>query len=435
VTTIYDPNDPTYYDETDLREELGRVFELCHGCRMCFNYCDSFPMLFNFVDSKDQQHADLTASEQDAVVDACFGCKICYVKCPYIPPHEWALDFPRLMLRAQAVRTAEHQRDLRARVTDQVLARTDLVGSINQSISGLVNPVVARPNTPIRRVMERVAGVSSQRLLPTYGKVRFSRWFKDRLPRFIATPRAKAAIFPTCFIEYMSPEIGADVTTVFESQDIVCSLPEGVKCCGAPWLHQGNVAEFTRQARANVERLDEVVRQGKDIIVAQPTCAYVVKRDYPIYVPGEQADRVSEHTFDPSEYLVNLMRKDRSMSLGSVTMDEEVVFHAACHTQAQNVGLKGRDLLKKLGLKVRVVAKCSGIDGTWGYRSENATSSRKMTQSLADQIAKTHSTTVVGDCHLANTAIDEALGVRVEHPISLARRLMGLENQPPLKGQ
>jgi Fe-S oxidoreductase len=144
---------------------------------------------------------------------------------------------------------------------------------------------------------------------------------------------------------------------------------------------------------------------------------------------------VAEHTFDPSEYLMRLLRKDRSMNLGTVAFDEEVVFHAACHTQAQNVGLKGRDLLKKLGVKVRVVSKCSGIDGTWGYRSENATSSLKMSAALADQIAKTKATTISGDCHLANTAIDEALGLRVEHPISLARRLLGLTVQPPLKGQ
>ena len=122
------------------------------------------------------------------------------------------------------------------------------------------------------------------------------------------------------------------------------------------------------------------------------------------------------------------------MTLGKVELDEEIIFHAACHTQAQNVGLKGRDLLKKLGVKVRVVAKCSGIDGTWGYRSENAASSLPMSSALADQIAKTGSTTIAGDCHLANTAIDEALGLRVEHPISLVRRLIGLETQPPLKG-
>ena len=44
---------------------------------------------------------DLTDAEQDQVVDECYQCKLCYVKCPYVPPHEWKLDFPRLLLRAE----------------------------------------------------------------------------------------------------------------------------------------------------------------------------------------------------------------------------------------------------------------------------------------------------------------------------------------------
>ena len=46
----YDPIDPKYWDEAALNKELNRAFELCHGCRMCFKYCDSFPKLFEFID-------------------------------------------------------------------------------------------------------------------------------------------------------------------------------------------------------------------------------------------------------------------------------------------------------------------------------------------------------------------------------------------------
>ena len=34
------------------------------------------------------------------VVDACTLCDMCFLtKCPYVPPHEFNLDFPHLMLR------------------------------------------------------------------------------------------------------------------------------------------------------------------------------------------------------------------------------------------------------------------------------------------------------------------------------------------------
>ncbi|MBW2376847.1 MAG: hypothetical protein JRF55_12800, partial [Deltaproteobacteria bacterium] len=43
----YDPSEPKYWDEDALDKETERVFEVCHGCRMCFKYCDSFPILFS----------------------------------------------------------------------------------------------------------------------------------------------------------------------------------------------------------------------------------------------------------------------------------------------------------------------------------------------------------------------------------------------------
>ena len=52
----------------------------------------------------------MTPAQQDQVVDECFQCKLCYVNCPYIPgQHEWELDFPRLMMRADQVQRREPQ--------------------------------------------------------------------------------------------------------------------------------------------------------------------------------------------------------------------------------------------------------------------------------------------------------------------------------------
>ena len=82
MTTTYDPFHPKYFDEADLRQELTRVFDLCHGCRLCFKFCGSFPTLFDFIDQHDDQDAEkLTTDQQDKVVDECFNCKLCYINC------------------------------------------------------------------------------------------------------------------------------------------------------------------------------------------------------------------------------------------------------------------------------------------------------------------------------------------------------------------
>jgi Fe-S oxidoreductase len=107
MTVTYNPADAKYFDEFDFRQELTRVFDLCHGCRLCISLCPSFPTLFDSIDSHDGDVDALSRAQQDEVVDECYQCKLCYVKCPYVPPHEWQLDFPRLMLRAKTIRKRE----------------------------------------------------------------------------------------------------------------------------------------------------------------------------------------------------------------------------------------------------------------------------------------------------------------------------------------
>src|SRR4051812_44051468 len=96
----YDPNDRKYWDRAALDPEVERVFEICHGCRLCFNLCPSFPELFNFIDAHDGDVRLLTEAENNRVIDTCYQCKLCYVKCPYTADegHEFQLDFPRLLL-------------------------------------------------------------------------------------------------------------------------------------------------------------------------------------------------------------------------------------------------------------------------------------------------------------------------------------------------
>src|SRR5262245_22301167 len=97
------PDDPRYFDPTDLTAELKRTFQVCHECRMCVNYCPSFPIMFNRIDSAIESGRAVGAEaieERDvhAVVDACWQCKLCYIKCPYTPDEEAKeqLDVPRL---------------------------------------------------------------------------------------------------------------------------------------------------------------------------------------------------------------------------------------------------------------------------------------------------------------------------------------------------
>src|SRR5438067_1109517 len=191
MTTTYDPTHPKYADEADLRGEMTRVYDLCHGCRLCFNLCPAFPSLFDFIDRRDGAVDALTTAEQDQVVDECYQCKLCFVKCPYVPPHEWALDFPRLMLRANAAR----RQPLKDKVAEQFLGRTDLLGRIGTATAPLTNKALGARNGPVRKAMEKVTGVAADRLLPPFARIRFTTWFKKRAKPTLAAKQREVAVF------------------------------------------------------------------------------------------------------------------------------------------------------------------------------------------------------------------------------------------------
>jgi Fe-S oxidoreductase len=438
MTTTYDPTHPNYFEEPDLRVEMERVFDLCHGCRLCFNLCPSFPTLFSAIDARDGDVGAMTTDEQDKVVDECYQCKLCYLKCPYVPPHEWELDFPRLMMRAHAVRHSTGE-TVKARLTDQFLARTDLLGKVSTKAAPVVNALTGRTGSLSRRMMEKTVGMASERLLPPYARQRFSTWFKRRPSAPAANRQGSVSVFPTCFVEYMEPDIGKDLVKVYEHNGVACSLPEGTKCCGAPWLHQGNVKEFTKAAQRNVAVLAEEVRSGKEVIVSQPTCAYVVRKDYPMYLAhtplAADAELVAEHVADPAEYLVALHRADGTQldtefpGRESGAVPDKVTYHVACHLQAQQIGLKGRDLLKVAGVGATLVQRCSGIDGTWGYRAENYELARLVAQPLKREVEAAGNQVVCGDCHLANGSIEQETGTRPVHPLQLMARAYGIAEE------
>jgi Fe-S oxidoreductase len=436
MTTIYDPKHPLYLDEADTRKEMERVFDLCHGCRLCFKFCPSFPTLFSYVDQHDDQDAGkMTPAQQDHVVDECFQCKLCYVMCPYIPElHEWALDFPRLMLRADAMRRANGQVSARDKATTAIMGRTDAIGTVatTPGLGAVTNVVMgAKPGSMLRKVVEKTAGISSVRMLPPFAKTRFTTWFKKRPKVRLTKRQAQVAVFPTCLVEYQDPNIGKDLVKVYEHNGIECSIAGDAGCCGAPFLHSGDIDSFTKVAVRNVKMLADEVRSGNDIVVPQPTCSYVLKKDYVDYVGGPDAKLVSEHTFDAAEYLVKLHKTEGS-SLDTDftgTIPETVTYHTPCHLRAQNIGLKSRDLMKLTGAKIKLVQQCSGIDGMWGLRAENAHLSLPIGEKLGQMVKDAGGDVVAGDCHLANTAINEQTGRKPVHPLQMIARAYGIPEE------
>jgi glycerol-3-phosphate dehydrogenase subunit C len=409
------PFDSKEFTQPELVDaELRRVTQICHDCRRCFNLCPSFPALLDAVDREDVHIERITQADFDRVVDLCYQCKLCYDHCPYRPPHEWDLDFPRLMLRAKAARVA------REGVTrqDRFLGNPDRLGKLGTALPGLVN--WANRARPLRVLLEKAAGVHRDRVLPAFRSPSFARWWKkNRAVAPSAGAERTVTLFYTCSVNYNGPEVGVAAVEVLERSRCAVSCPEQV-CCGMPFLDGGDLARARENARQNLVALDAAAARGEDIVVPGPTCSYTIKEEWPRLVPSDAAERVRQRTFDLCEYLVRLAaekRLDRSFASSPGT----IAYHLPCHLKAQRIGFKSRDLLRLTGAKVEMVERCSGMDGTWGMKKEFHEESLKIAGRLGRELEAAEPDAIATDCPLAAMQIEAATGRRALHPIQIVR--------------
>jgi Fe-S oxidoreductase len=194
-----------------------------------------------------------------------------------------------------------------------------------------------------------------------------------------------------------------------------------------PWLDAGDADRFRDAAQHNVERLLPAVEAGLPIVVPQPTCAYTLKDEYPAFLGTDAARKVAEATFDASEFLMNKHREEPLDTNFDGTTYESIVWQAACHYRAQQIGPKSSQLMQLTGAKVQMVERCAAIDGTWGLRAENAEMARRVAKPLIDRVKESDAQLVTGDCQLANVAIHEGSARRPIHPLQVLALAYGID--------
>ena len=436
-----DWQNPDFYDEAKLDAEMRRVFDICHGCRRCFNLCDSFPRLFDLIDETESGEVEGVKSEQfKPVVDACTLCDMCFMtKCPYVPPHQFDLDFPHLMLRYRAVEA----RKGKVPATHRELTRTDRNGKLAGAVAPLANWASDVSNPVTRPVLEKVAGVHREADLPKFhGKTFVLRSRSDGVTANREAPAfgRKAVLYATCFVNYNNPSIGEAARKVLAHNGVETEVAYP-GCCGMPQHEQGNIAKVDESAARVAAALSEYIDRGYDIIALVPSCALMLKFEWPLIVPKDaphraMVEKLSKATFDISEYVVDISRKE-GLAPGLAALDGGIAVHIACHARAQNMGQKAAEMLRLIPEPdIRVIERCSGHGGSWGVFKENFEVALKVGKPVANQALKAGKTYVASECPLAATHIVQGMErVRKEndppvprnlHPIEIFARAYGL---------
>ncbi|KAA3605236.1 MAG: hypothetical protein DWQ06_03585 [Calditrichaeota bacterium] len=416
----YDTEDAKYWDKEMLDKEVTRAFEICHGCRMCFKYCDSFPDLFSFIDdTHDGNVTKLTDSEIDNVMDSCFQCKLCEVQCPYTPrdSHEFQLDFPRLVHRYKAVTTKDKPKPLR----DKLLGDPDLSGKLARASFGMANTM---NKVQLHRwFMEKVIGIHQDKLLPDFSSTTFEGW-ADKNGKIKTDPNSETVLFQTCYVQNNEPEIGKDTLEVLEKSKVDCACTKGLECCGMPAWESGDLEKLRKHAKNNLDILMPYVEKGAKVLAINPTCGMMMRREYPELLAGEDRERakkLAEAINDPSEYLWSIRNEERfNTDFKSKPSGDSVAYHAPCHLRAQAVGFKGRDLLRKIpGVKPKMTMECCGHDGTYAMKVESYESSIKIGKKSFEGMQEAESEIWATDCPLAAIQFEQHAGVKPMHPMSI----------------
>ena len=419
----YDPSDPVYWDADALQAEVDRTFEICHGCRMCFKYCDSFPSLFSFLDDRhDGDVRAVTAEETAQVMDECFQCKLCEVQCPYTvrDGHEFQLDFPKLVHRYQAQRARTEGIGRRERV----LGDPDRTATLARASVGLAN--VANARSRIHRIfLEKVLGIHRDKDLPRFARTTFTAWAKRRGLVSDDPTEGEAVLFPTCYVEHNEPQVGHDTVAVLERNGVAVTCTEGLACCGMPAWESGDLDGLRERAATNLDRLEPHVAAGKKVLAINPTCSMMLRREYPELVAPEdreRAGRLAEAVSDPSEFLWSIRNEDR-FDDGFASTPGDVAYHAPCHLRTQGVGFKGRDLLRKVpGVKPSTTMECCGHDGTHAMKVEGFEASVRIGKKAFDGMQAADSQVWATDCPLAALQFGQHAGRRPMHPMSILAR-------------
>ncbi|MDX2426277.1 MAG: heterodisulfide reductase-related iron-sulfur binding cluster [Cycloclasticus sp.] len=427
-----DWKNPEFYNESSLFDELERVFDICHGCRRCFNLCNSFPLLFDAIDESESMELDTVDKKVYwDVVDNCYLCDMCFMsKCPYVPPHEWDLDFPHLMLRAKAVKYKKD--DVKQR--DKLITSTDKIGKL-ASIPILVNVVnAANNNGVVRGLLDSTLGIHPQAIIPDYHSETARKQFnqQDHAHGSVTAceqTSGKVAIFTTCYGNYNRPDLVNDLVAVLEHNKIAVSMIKQESCCGMPKLELGDLEEVERLKNNNIPQLVKMVDEGWDIVAPVPSCVLMFKQELPLMFPDDaDVAKVRDAMFDPFEYL---MLRHKGGLLDTQFKDElgTISYQVACHLRVQNMGLKTKELLELIpNTSVSAIERCSGHDGTYAIKSEFHDTAVKIAKPVVKRVEKAQADVFSSDCpmaadHIASGLKDET---SVKNPMSLLRQAYGI---------
>jgi FAD/FMN-containing dehydrogenase/Fe-S oxidoreductase len=358
----------------------------------------------------------LASDEAREVADLCVNCKMCASECPA------RVDVPKMMLELKAANVARHGL---AR-GDWVLARSGSLARLGSAFAPVANVLLANPLA--RWLLERLFGVSRRRRLPRFSPRSFLRQARQRgWTRRPRSARPRVAYFVDVYANYNDPLIAESVVAVLHHNGHEVYVPEGQVSCGMAPLTYGDVEGARETVQRNLRVLADLAREGFPILCSEPTAALMLRHDALDLLDDADARLVAAQTVEFTAFLWDLHQQGL-LRTDFHPLEARIGHHVPCHLKALGRPAVGPALLSLVpGLEVRTIdVSCSGMAGTFGFRSDAYETSLQAGRPMLEELARPCHLFGSTECSACRLQMEDGTGKRTLHPAQYLALAYGL---------
>ena len=375
------PSPPTeYHYRAD--GNMAWAVEMCNGVGACRQTLDG-TMCPSYRATGDEEHSTrgranalrlamtgqfdtegMTSDGIYRVFELCLSCKACKSECPS------NVDMARL--KSEFLQQYHDARGIKLR-EKMVADSTTMARRLSGWPAPIVNAVQRR--WLFRKIMEKVAGLDSRRILPEYTSKPFPAWFrKERSQNGNrgGGSKRKVALFDDTYMNYFEPRVGISAVELLESCGFEVVLAKA-GCCQRPRISHGFLRDAKREGEKTLRNLDRLIGQGLKIVVCEPGCASALVDDLPDLIDDEElGNRVRDNVVMIDEFLAIELREGRLDCTFRATA-KNILIHGHCHQKSLFSQTAMKEILDRAeGVETTLIdSGCCGMAGSFGYEKEH----------------------------------------------------------------
>ena len=386
-------------------------FEECTKCTVCTAYCPVVAVNPLYPGPKQAGPDGERLRLKDPyffnqALKYCLNCKRCEVACP------------SGVAVADLIQSARIRYDKTPpKLRDQMLASTDMMGSLARPFAPLVNFATGLGVT--KTVMDATLKIDHRRTFPKYSGRSFESWLKRHKKEQAAFPE-QVAYYHGCYVNYNYPQLGKDLVKVLNALGVGVQLLEKEKCCGIALITNGMSSRAAKNANHNVEQLREaVLERGLKVVTTSSTCTLTLRDEYPNLLGVDNAD-VRESILMAARLICEKLEQGAQLKF-KPGYHKKIAYHTPCHLERLGWGVFSQRLLQRIpGVEFTLLdSACCGISGTYGFKKENYDVSQAIGEALFSQIRSVNPDVVACDCETCKWQIEMSTGYPVMNPISI----------------